>query len=54
VYRFWRDLGYAVCAVIAGLLAGVSGLGVTALSGSALTVISMLPATPRIAGSRTR
>jgi hypothetical protein len=52
VYRIWRDLGYAVDAVAAGLLARVSGPGNTALADGALTVISILPATPRIAGGR--
>jgi len=40
VYRFWRDLGYAVGAVIAGLLAGPFGLSTTVLAGGALTFAS--------------
>lgn len=40
VYRFWRDLGYAIGAVIAGLLAGPFGLSTTVLAGGALTFAS--------------
>jgi MFS family permease len=46
VYRLWRDLGYAVGALLAGITADVLGLsgaiwivaGITALSGAAAAV----------------
>jgi MFS family permease len=50
VYRFWRDLGYAVGAVIAGLLAGPFGLSTTVLAGGALTFASGLLAAWWIGG----
>jgi hypothetical protein len=52
VYWFWRDLGYAVGAVIAGLLAGAFGLSPTVLAGGALTLASGLLAARWISGSR--
>jgi MFS family permease len=52
VYRFWRDLGYAVGAVIAGLLAGAFGLSTTVLAGGALTLASGLLAARWIKASR--
>jgi MFS family permease len=52
VYRFWRDLGYAVGAVIAGLLATAFGLSTTVLAGDALTLASGLLAARWITGSR--
>jgi predicted MFS family arabinose efflux permease len=42
VYRFWRDLGYAVGAVIAGLLAQALGLGAAVIAGGVLTLASGL------------
>jgi MFS family permease len=42
VYRFWRDLGYAAGATVAGLLAGAFGLNATVLAGGALTFASGL------------
>jgi MFS family permease len=42
VYRFWRDLGYAVGALIAGLLAQAFSLDVAVLAGGALTFASAL------------
>jgi MFS family permease len=42
VYRFWRDLGYAAGAVVAGVIAAASGLPTTVLAGGALTFISGL------------
>jgi hypothetical protein len=42
VYRFWRDLGYAVGAVIAGLLAQSFGLNAAVIAGGALTLASAL------------
>jgi MFS family permease len=52
VYRFWRDLGYAVGAVIAGLLAGAFGLSTTVLVGGALTFASAVLASRWIGGTR--
>jgi MFS family permease len=52
VYRFWRDLGYAAGAVIAGLLAGAFGLSTTVLAGGALTFISGLLAARWISDRR--
>ncbi len=54
VYRFWRDLGYAVGAVIAGLVAGAFSLSAAVTAGGALTLLSGLLAARWIAGSRTR
>lgn len=42
VYRFWRDLGYAIGAVIAGLLAQALGLSAAVIAGGALTFASAL------------
>ena len=42
VYRFWRDLGYAIGAVIAGLLAQALGLSAAVIAGGALTLASGL------------
>lgn len=42
VYRLWRDMGYAVGAVIAGLMADRFGLPIAALSIAGLTFVSGL------------
>lgn len=42
VYRLWRDLGYAVGALLAGLLADWQGLSVTLWVVAALTLLSGL------------
>ncbi len=42
VYRFWRDLGYAVGAVVAGLVAQALGLNAAVIAGGALTLASGL------------
>ena len=42
VYRFWRDLGYAIGAVIAGLLAQALGISAAVAAGGALTLASGL------------
>jgi MFS family permease len=42
VYRFWRDLGYAIGAVIAGLLAQALGLSAAVIAGGVLTLVSGL------------
>jgi predicted MFS family arabinose efflux permease len=52
VYRFWRDLGYAAGAVVAGLLAGPFGLSTTVLACGALTFVSGLLAARWITGTR--
>jgi MFS family permease len=58
VYRFWRDLGYAIGAVIAGLLAQAFGLSAAVIAGGALTFASGLlaarwiPATRRMTTAR--
>ncbi len=54
VYRFWRDLGYAVGAVIAGLVAGAFGLSAAVVAGGALTLVSGLLAARWITGSHSR
>ncbi|WP_256255716.1 MFS transporter [Streptomyces sp. MUSC 14] len=41
-YRFWRDIGYAGGAVIAGLLADAFGLDATVITAAALTAASGL------------
>jgi predicted MFS family arabinose efflux permease len=40
VYRFWRDLGYAIGALSAGLIADSFGLAAAIISIAALTFIS--------------
>jgi MFS family permease len=54
VYRFWRDLGYAAGAVIAGLVAGALGLSAAVAAGGALTLVSGLLAARWIAGNHSR
>jgi MFS family permease len=51
VYRFWRDLGYAIGAVIAGLLAQVLGLSAAVVAGGVLTLASALLAARWITSS---
>jgi MFS family permease len=41
-YRFWRDIGYAVGALIAGLLADAFGLNATVVAAAVLTAASGL------------
>jgi MFS family permease len=50
VYRFWRDLGYAIGAVIAGLLAQALGLSAAVMAGGVLTLASGLLAARWITG----
>ncbi|HEV8220721.1 MAG TPA: MFS transporter, partial [Streptosporangiaceae bacterium] len=54
VYRFWRDLGYAAGAVIAGLVAGAFGLSAAVVAGGVLTLLSGLLAARWITGSHSR
>jgi MFS family permease len=42
VYRFWRDLGYAIGALIAGLLAAIVGFAWTIAAIGVLTFASGL------------
>jgi MFS family permease len=51
VYRFWRDLGYAIGAVIAGLLAQAFSLSAAVIAGGALTFASGLLAARWITAS---
>ncbi|MFE5212896.1 MFS transporter [Streptomyces sp. NPDC056600] len=41
-YRFWRDIGYAVGALLAGILADALGLDATVIAAAALTAVSGL------------
>ena len=50
VYRFWRDLGYAIGAVIAGVLAQALGLSAAVIAGGVLTLASGLLAARWITG----
>jgi MFS family permease len=52
VYRFWRDLGYALGAVLAGLIAQAAGLSAAVIAGGALTFASGLLAARWITGRR--
>jgi predicted MFS family arabinose efflux permease len=48
VYRFWRDLGYAVGALLAGISADVVGLSGAMWIVAAITAISGLVAAVRM------
>lgn len=39
-YRFWRDIGYAAGALIAGVLADILGLNATVVAAAVLTAAS--------------
>ena len=52
VYRFWRDLGYAFGAVLAGLLEQAAGLSAAVIAGGALALASGLLAARLITGTR--
>ncbi|MCF3132293.1 MFS transporter [Streptomyces olivochromogenes] len=39
-YRFWRDIGYAVGALVAGILADALGLNATVVAAAVLTAVS--------------
>jgi predicted MFS family arabinose efflux permease len=54
VYRFWRDLGYAIGAVIAGLVAQAFGLSSAVVAGGALTFASGLLAARWLSGDSPR
>ena len=51
-YRFWRDLGYAIGAVIAGIIAEVFSLTAAVVAGGALTLASGLLAARWISSGR--
>ncbi|WP_230420971.1 MFS transporter [Actinomadura soli] len=51
-YRFWRDLGYAAGALLAGVLADALGLNATVIAAAALTAASGLLAARWITGTR--
>ena len=40
VYRLWRDLGYAVGALLAGVVADIAGIPAAILTVAALTLLS--------------
>jgi predicted MFS family arabinose efflux permease len=42
VYRFWRDLGYAIGALLSGVVADLVGLGAAIHLVAALTLLSGL------------
>ena len=52
VYRFWRDLGYAIGALIAGLMAQAFGLSAAVIAGGAITLASALLAARWIGPAR--
>jgi hypothetical protein len=52
VYRFWRHLGYAIGAVIAGLLAPAPGLSAAVVAGAPSPFASGLLAARWITGGR--
>ena len=54
VYRLWRDLGYALGAVIAGIVADVFGLSQAALVIAALTFVSGIVVAFRMAETHPR
>jgi MFS family permease len=51
-YRFWRDLGYAIGAVIAGIIAQALSLNAAVAAGGALTLASGLLAARWITSQR--
>ena len=50
MYRFWRDLGYAAGAVIAGLVAAALGLSAAVVAAVAVLLAGMLIG-PMVAGT---
>ncbi|PSL01637.1 putative MFS family arabinose efflux permease [Haloactinopolyspora alba] len=53
VYRFWRDVGYAAGALVAGLLADLAGLEATVVAAAVITAASGLLAARWISEPRT-
>ena len=54
VYRLWRDLGYALGALLAGLIADAFGLGAAMWAIAALTFASGIVAATRMSETRDR
>jgi hypothetical protein len=54
VYRFWRDLGYAIGAIVAGATADALGLGAALWLVAAITFASGLVAMLRMTETATR
>jgi len=54
VYRFWRDLGYAIGALLAGATADALGLPAAMWLVAALTFLSGVVVALRLPGSRSR
>ncbi len=52
VYRLWRDLGYAVGALLAGAIADIAGLPAAILTVAALTLVSSGVAAARLRETR--
>ena len=52
VYRFWRDLGYAIGAVLAGIMADAFGLGAAMWVVAAITAASGVVAAVRMSETR--
>jgi MFS family permease len=52
VYRLWRDLGYVVGALIAGVLADVAGMPSAFIAVAILTALSGWVVATRMRGSR--
>jgi MFS family permease len=53
-YRFWRDLGYAIGGLIAGLVATALGLSAAVIAGGAITLASGLLTARWISATRSR
>ena len=53
-YRFWRDLGYAIGGLIAGLVATALGLSAAVIAGGAITLASGLLAARWISATRSQ
>jgi MFS family permease len=51
VYRFWRDLGYAAGAILAGFFADMAGIHVSVLLVAAMTFLSGLVVARQFRGS---
>jgi MFS family permease len=54
VYRFWRDLGYAVGAVLAGLVADLYDLHAAVFAVAAITFVSGVIVAARMREARTK
>ena len=54
IYRFWRDSGYAIGALVGGLVATALGLSAAVIAGGAITLASGLLAARWISATRSR